>query len=174
MRTIPNLPECLLAMAPNVAFVTHGNDYDALEWPSDEHGQELPGKPTYEDLLAQEGGIALQLAKSRALTDLERACRTEIVGGFESSALGAAHRYDSAETDQLNLIGAVQLGVDLQYRCTEVATGIKQHRLHTNTQMAQVLGDGATIKMTLLQTLAAKRAQVEAALNIEDVEAISW
>ncbi|HXG27832.1 MAG TPA: hypothetical protein VNJ47_03170 [Nevskiales bacterium] len=174
MRIVNNLPECLLALAPGVAFVVHGNDYDALEWPKDKHGQDLPGKPTYEDLLAQQSVTALQLAQSRKLTELERACRAEIVGGFESSVLGSAHRYDSAETDQLNLIGAAALGVDLQYRCTDVATGVKQHRLHTHAQIAQVLADGAAIKMTLLQTLAAKRAQVEAAESIEEIEEISW
>lgn len=175
MRKVNNLAECLLTLAPSASWVAHGDDYDALEWPKDEDGEEMPGKPSYEDVLAQETGTALALAKNRQSLILERACAAEIVAGFESTALGSVHRYDSAETDQLNLIGAAQLGVALQYRCTEVATsGIKQHRLHTHAQIAQVLADGATIKMTLLQTLAAKRAQVEAAQTIEDIEAITW
>lgn len=152
---------------------------DAVEISRDQWSQliEAPGQAFWD---ADTGQVIFrpvdELAQARAskLAELERTARTKIVAGFESDALGSPHRYDSEETDQLNLIGAVQLGITLQYRCTEVATGIKAHREHTASEIAQVLNDGAVIKMTLLQTLAAKRALVEAATTIEDVQAITW
>jgi hypothetical protein len=117
--------------------------------------------------------IALERAKAIKTVEINAACTTTIVGGFASSALGAPHTYDSALEDQLNLIGAVGLGIDLPYRCAD-ATGVKEFRLHTSTQLKQVAADGAMVKLAALEKAATLKAQVQAAADAAAVEAVAW
>lgn len=111
--------------------------------------------------------------KATKTAEINAACATAIVGGFSSSALGTAHTYDSALEDQLNLIGAVSLGVDLPYRCADAA-GIKAFRLHTAAQLKQVAAEGALVKLTALEKAATLKAQVQAAADAAAVESVSW
>lgn len=111
-----------------------------------------------------------QLAKT---AEINAACSAAIVGGFASNALGAPHTYDSALEDQLNLIGAVGLGIDLPYRCADEA-GVKAFRLHTAAQLKQVAADGAAIKLSALEKAATLKAQVQAAEDAAAVEAVVW
>lgn len=124
-----------------------------------------PPMPSDADLLAE--------AKLVRTAGINNACAAEITGGFVSSALGTPHTYDSEETDQLNLIGAASMGVDIPYKCAD-ASGIKDFRLHTPAQLKQVLADGATVKLTALQKAAVLKAQVAAAGTVDEVEAVGW
>lgn len=118
---------------------------------------------------------ALVLERARAIksAEINAACAAAIVGGFTSSALGTPHTYDSALEDQLNLIGAVSLGVDLPYRCADAA-GIKAFRLHTAAQLKQVAADGALVKLAALEKAATLKTQVQVAADAAAVEAVAW
>jgi hypothetical protein len=105
--------------------------------------------------------------------EINAACAASIVGGFTSLALGTLHTYDSALEDQLNLIGAVGLDVDLPYRCADAA-GVKEFRPHTAAQLKQVAADGAAIKLAALEKAATLKAQVQAAADAAAVEAVAW
>lgn len=117
--------------------------------------------------------IALERARATKTAEINAACAAAIVGGFTSAALGAPHTYDSALEDQLNLIGAVSLGIDLPYRCADAA-GIKAFRLHTAAQLKQVAADGAVVKLSALEKAATLKAQVQAAADAAAVEAVAW
>lgn len=116
---------------------------------------------------------SLESAKAAKSAVINTACAAAIVGGFASSALSAPHTYDSALEDQLNLIGAVGLGIDMPYRCADAA-GVKEFRLHTAVQLKQVAADGAVIKLTALEKAATLKAQVQAAADAAAVEAVAW
>lgn len=123
-----------------------------------------PTPPTESELLAA--------SKAGKVAEINAACRVAIVGGFSSSALGGPHFYDSEEVDQINLIGAVALGVDLPYRCADAA-GVKQFRPHTAAQLRWVAQDGAAVKLAALQQAAALRDQVTHATTVAEVDAIA-
>lgn len=165
---VPN-PDC--KMPADVVEITEAEHAALLEAQSqgkrieaDESGRPVavdPPPPTLDDL---------QAAK---IAEINAACAAAIVGGFASGALGAAHHYDSELEDQLNLIGAVGLGIDLPYRCAD-ANGVKEFRPHTAAQLAQVAADGAAIKSAALERAAALKAQVQAAADAAAVEAVAW
>ena len=117
--------------------------------------------------------IALERARIAKTAEINAACAAAIIGGFASSALGAPHTYDSALEDQLNLIGAVSLGIDLPYRCAD-ATSVKAFCPHTAAQLKQVAADGAAIKLAALEKAATLKAQVQAAADEAAVEAVAW
>ncbi len=126
---------------------------------------------------------AAAAAQKQAIND---ACRTAIVGGFESSALGSPRIYDSELEDQINLIGAAGAGIDMDYSCTDPATGIKVSELHTSAQIQQVYADGVIFKAGHLNSARALKEQLDA-LAAEtptatrtidqikaDIEAVVW
>ena len=115
----------------------------------------------------------IESLKANRIAEINAACAAAIVGGFGSSALGTPHTYDSALEDQLNLIGAVGLGVNLPYRCID-SEGIKEFRLHTAAQLKQVAADGAAIKLAALGKAATLKTQVQAAADAATVEAVIW
>jgi len=97
-----------------------------------------------------------------------------LAAGFVSSALGSAHTYDSASPfDHINVSGAAQAGVDLNYTCTD-ATGLKTERFHTAAQMAQVFADGVAHVQTHNATYDSKRAAVRAAVDPAAVDLVTW
>lgn len=112
-------------------------------------------------------------AKISKVKELSDACSNAIRSGFQSSALGEPHHYSSELEDQLNLLGATLLGVDLDYVCSN-AEGLKIARSHTSAQMQQVYGDGAMTKQILIYQFHQLRQQVEAAESVEAVGTISW
>lgn len=124
-----------------------------------------PLPPTPAELLAE--------AKRAGTAGINTACAAEITGGFASSALGSVHTYDSDETDQLNLIGAVGMGADLPYKCADV-TGTKAFRLHTSTQLRQVLADGAMVKLAALEKASTLKAQIANAQTVDEVVGVVW
>lgn len=115
----------------------------------------------------------LQRLKEQKIEQLNTACAGYIVGGFESSALGTAHFYDSALEDQLNLAGVAALGVDLPYRCRDSA-GVKDFLPHTAAQLKQVAADGVQFKLGALVRVQLLKQQVIAAVDAAGVEAVKW
>lgn len=111
----------------------------------------------------------------KRITEMSEACRADIVGGFESAALGVSHYYDSDEVDQLNLIGAVAAGDTMEYGCHEVLGGPKVYKSHTHAQLQQVIRDGRNIKLAKLQAFNTKKAQALQATTKAGVDtACQW
>lgn len=111
--------------------------------------------------------------RTAKIASINTACAAEITAGFPSSARGAAHTYDSAQEDQLNLIGAVALASDVPYTCTDAA-GNKAALTHTAAQIKQVMADGAAIKITALAKARALKVQALAAEAASELDAIQW
>lgn len=106
--------------------------------------------------------------------------KTEIENGFGSSALGSLHGYDSEQEDQLNLIGAVASGTDMNYSCRPSIDGStwntveKEYKLHTNAQLLTVINDGAAVKLGTLQNFNTKKIAILACASIADIDLITW
>ncbi len=150
---------------PNDEFNTIGNIQPAI----DAWNAQTPPAKTAAEIQAD----ALAEAKYVRTSWINSDCATAITGGYVSSALGAPHTYDSAETDQLNLIGAVGLGVDIEYKCADAA-GVKAFRLHTNAQLRQVMADGAVVKLAALQKAKVLKDAIAAAQTVGEVESVVW
>lgn len=130
----------------------------------------------------------LEDLKAEQIDELSKACQAEIRRGFTSSALGALAVYDSAEVDQLNLIGTVAAtaptptapsGYSVPYAVRKIADGViqpKTYEVHSYGQFRMVLTDGVTYKLTRLLKFNDKRAYLlnNVALTPEDIEAVTW
>ena len=117
------------------------------------------------------GASLLDQAKQRKMAEIDRDYRAATEAGFESTALGATHRYSSLMENQLNLMGAVVAGIDMPYTTTN-SLGKKEQRAHTAAQLRQVFQSGMRVKQTFIARAEQRRAAVEAATTIEQVEAI--
>lgn len=115
----------------------------------------------------------LELEKKVKTEELGRAYESHIVSGFLSSALGAAHSYQSDLEAQLNLVGSTAAGVSIPYQCTD-ANGVTATRIHTAEQMKQLLMDGANVKINALAKLRNLRGAVLSATSVNEVRAIVW
>lgn len=113
-------------------------------------------------------------AREKKLASLSESCREAIVGGFTSSALGSVHHYDGGIEDQVNIMGAAMAGVDLPFRCRDDVLREKIFRPHTAAQMAQVYADGVSYKLAQLSRLEIKRAALNNATTVDEVNAIEW
>ncbi|MCW5003539.1 hypothetical protein M7963_18665 [Enterobacter roggenkampii] len=133
----------------------------------------------YGEVAAYSGGLARAQEALRA--SLTEACRLQIISGFSSDALGAAHHYPSDETDQLNLsanvLSSLLPGVGPEWvtlqACTDGA-GLWQYRPHTAEQIQRV---GAEAKAAIMQALAKKEAlfaRIEAAADEAALADIAW
>jgi hypothetical protein len=132
-----------------------------------------PVPPSAAQLLAE--------AKTVKTAELTAACRSEILNGFASTALGTSHHYPSKDTDQHNLTTAVLDSLLHQddpdwttpFWCADSASEWS-FRPHTAAQIQQV---GKAAKAATLAAMAMKQeltAQVESAAILEAVNAIAW
>lgn len=134
-------------------------------------------KADIEDAKVKQESIYLQDYKDELIKAINAKCELEIVSGFPSSALGAEHIYQSDEKDQLNLVGRVSANKDGLFKC-----GVKQEdgsvvwdwKPHTSAQLQVVLQDGDTYKEQLLIKATQLKGSVNLAINIEELELISW
>lgn len=117
--------------------------------------------------------LELNLYKTNKIMALSQACETEIVSGFMSNALGAPHTYQSDRDDQLNLIGMVASGTDDYFKCFDFATSWG-YKLHTASQLLQVLNDGKNTKLIKLQKFNTLKEQVLSATTKEEIDLIVW
>ncbi|EMF82191.1 hypothetical protein LEP1GSC188_3423 [Leptospira weilii serovar Topaz str. LT2116] len=120
-----------------------------------------------------ESGWTIDLArfKEERLRSVDRYCEMKITSGFESSALGELHRYGSDRDDQLNLIGSASINDSVLYKC-EDENGTKEYKLHTASQIKQVLNDGAIRKIQLLQRANELKSLLKAACSQEEIDLI--
>ena len=74
---------------------------------------------------AELDGVHLTDYKVQKITSFGVTATAEIINGFVSSALGTPHWYDSELEDQINLIGAVATGSDMNYSSREYTQGFQ-------------------------------------------------
>ncbi|TGK36215.1 hypothetical protein EHQ12_04025 [Leptospira gomenensis] len=115
--------------------------------------------------------IDLDQAREYLIRSVDAICESKIVSGFFSSALGAYHFYGSDRDDQLNLIGAASLRDSVLFKCTD-QNGAKAYRLHSETQIGQVLHDGAIRKSFLLQRNSNLKALIQVTTSMEELSLI--
>lgn len=122
----------------------------------------------------------LDQARADKAAELSTACATHILGGFVSSALGAAYTYPSTILDQHNLNGLVTrslypgnpAGWIEKFWCADAA-GVWARRDHTAAQLQQV-GDEAIVRITTAQAKCdSKIAQANAA-TFEQLATLTW
>lgn len=121
--------------------------------------------------------------KALKTDDLNEMCEKTIKGGCTSSALGSPHWYDMEEVDQINAIGSLLAtlpssdqpnGGSTFYACKDVVTKQKSYVLHTYDQMKKLIADGVQFKLSCLQRVFAKRAEVANSTTKEQIMAINW
>lgn len=164
---------------PNVAAVCFGDPtvYANIQWEG-----EGPF-PTEEEMKAE---FLLRLKETK-VAELSLACQDEIIGGFQSSALGEPAIYDSEQVDQLNLIGAATAtgpitgmpdGFQGPYAVRQIVNGVvqpKQYLMHSYSQLREVLLDGFNFKLVRLQKFNNKRDYVNnVSVTVSDVNAVTW
>lgn len=122
--------------------------------------------------------MLLEKSKADKTAEINAACATEIVGGFDSAALGSLHHYTATLEDQANLLGLIAIGLDGEFTCTDAA-GVKARRLHTLAQLKQVLADGGAFKDLRLARARTLKDRIAAAPNADlpdaaAVDALKW
>lgn len=127
------------------------------------------------------GAVPLAQAQEARRGFLRAACTAEIIGGFSSSALGAAHTYPSTPNDQTNLIGAVTAsqspglpsGWTCNFWCAD-SSGVWAQRSHTAAQIQKVLADGVVAREAASTKLVNAETQVQSATTVADVQKVVW
>lgn len=153
------------------------------------HGAITISRATYEALSGQEVALdglgqpviavrteSIDHAYLRITAAINASCELAITAGFESTALGAVHKYSSELDDQINLTGAILQGVDTSYPCLD-GQGIKAFRLHTTVQLRQVGDDFTVRKFEYLQRANALKQLLDQALAAGDrqaLESVHW
>lgn len=134
-------------------------------------------KPFVEDTipasLQQKLDEPLKLAKARKIEELNKACDNLLLS-FSSSALGEEYIYDGSLEDQINLMGAVNMGVDMPFRCKKANSETKENIPHTKEQLAQVFSDGVNYKASVIYKCGALKSEVEQLTDINKINAISF
>lgn len=125
--------------------------------------------------------VDFDLARAQKSTAISCACKTHILAGFESSALGAAYHYPAKTTDQQNLASSVLASLlpglpthwTTPFWCADTS-GEWAFRPHTVAQIQQV---GQDAKAAILWAMAKNeqlQAAIAAATTLDDLEAITW
>lgn len=122
----------------------------------------------------------LDMAKARKITAFNEACTAAIVAGIESTALGAPHHYPTKQQDQANLVASVadsMLATDpdwtTKFWCLDEAQ-VWERRPHTVPQIQQVGKECKAMIQAAMDKNEWLRAQVAAAANQEELDAITW
>jgi len=165
-----DIPLVLKKNYPTAKWGGSAATYDLLVWKD----TTIP-KPTLAELQAQWNVIDLEYAKMDKIKELSDACEAEILGGFQSSALGTPYWYGGTQEDQLNLIGVVASGQPSPFSVKKNKTDIQKTYInHTAAQLQQVMYDGKMFKLQLLQKFNNLKDQVLAATDIQTVQSFVW
>lgn len=123
---------------------------------------------------------AISEAKQIVSSSLDLSCKTSIISGFYSNALGLEYYYPSKETDQANLNASVTAsmypGLPLfwttPFWCER--DGQWRYQMHTAAQIQQVGFDGKNAVLSFLAKNASLQEQLANAQTIEDIMAVQW
>lgn len=114
----------------------------------------------------------LKELKATKTNEVNKSVKAFIIAGFDSSALGPSHKYQSDETDQLNLIGVVSGGIGQKFKCSADGGKTWEWKFHSAEQLKEVLKDGADTKTQLLENATVLKNSIATAVTIEEVMAI--
>lgn len=159
------------------AFIpkNQGNsDYQMyLQWVANGNVPDKEPDPTDEDIL--------NAAKQKQSDSIRVACSSQILNGFDSSALGALHHYPSNVSDQQNLAASVldSLLLDLPsdwttpFWCSD-ASGNWAFRLHTASQIQQVGKEGKQSVLAAMSKNAKLQENIRKASTMDEVLSVKW
>lgn len=152
-------------------------------WPVDDAGAQTDA--ALNDVLGAYGlavhATPLVALKADQSAKLYAACAAEIISGFSSDALGAAHEYPSTQVDQINLSGSVMASLlpgnasdwTTAFWCRDEA-GVWGFRAHSAAEIQQVGRDAKTHVLACQTKLGALNQQIAAATTAEAVSAATW
>ena len=126
--------------------------------------------PISDEELAELKKPTLDESKPQKVNDINLFCSTEITGGFDYNG----YRYDSGIEDQINLMGAASMGIDLPFKCKKLSNGVKEFYPHTAAQLKAVVIAGAQFKMRILEKATTLKAKANQAATVKELEAIKW
>ncbi len=165
---IPNLVNVVMAAAPDPAqFIVTGY---TINFANGTATQVLTTVP-----------VPLAQPQAAQIAILRAAAAAAITGGYQSSALGAAHTYPSTTNDQINMLGSVAAsmlpslpaGWTTEFWCAD-STGAWAFQPHTAAQI-QAAGNDGKAWVTACQTkLATLAAEVTAATTLAAVRGVVW
>ena len=114
--------------------------------------------------------------KQQKIAELKNKTDSEIKSGFESAALGGAHKYDSEQHNIDWIQAAVLSATETQITCDDLKDNAdsKKPRKHTAAQCKQLLTNGMAKLLERKTKFRRLRAQVNAATTVAAVEAITW
>lgn len=115
----------------------------------------------------------LKEAKQAKIDELNAMCDS-LLTSFSSTALGEEHIYDGSLEDQINLMGALNMGVDMPFRCRKPHSESKENILHTKEQLAKVFSDGVSYKASIIYRCGELKSYVESLSDVASIEQVSW
>lgn len=130
-----------------------------------------------DDLYREVDKSTSQLADLSAakIAQINYLCNQTILGGFTSTALGSDHQYGFNMEDQANLIGQLaMLNADAVIAEVDWKTLDSGVLTHSREQFVQVCKDGESFKKAKIARYWELKSQVEAAVTVEEVDAVTW
>ncbi len=117
----------------------------------------------------------LQDYQTNKIYELSKACETEILAGFYSTARGIREWFTNSRDDQNNIVGQATLAtlnpaIIPQWKSANES-------ICTDFSMAQIIQlatDGALFKTERIKTFEMLKVAVMSANTVEEVEAIAW
>ena len=126
-----------------------------------------------EDELIAEGFYPASDVAKKLVDRINSEAGAKIAGGFESSARGEAHIYDTDLEDQFNFKVMLDSDSDvIDYRCTNKATGSKTFYRHTPAQFKQVYNEFLAYKLAILKKADRMKNEVQTYLENEEDDRI--
>lgn len=130
---------------------------------------------------ATHNAALLTNTQTRKISALNASCDAAVTSGFTSTALGTAHTYLCGPNDQTQLTAqafdayrnAAVLGWTCWLTCKNLA-GVKARREHTSAQILLVADAGKLHVATQLSNRDTKVTLVNAALTVEQINAVTW
>ena len=166
----------LLGITPDVSIETHYIDDGAAVptpvRPSDAHVFNYTTKLWELDFDA---------VRSQKSVDIDQACRSTILAGFDSDALGTTYHYPAKATDQSNLSGSVLASLlpdtpaewVTPFWCAD-GDGVWAFRLHTAAQIQQVGRDAKAAILVSMGKNELLQTQIASATSLEELNTITW
>lgn len=124
------------------------------------------------EIVAAPDATIVAVARVAQISVLTTACSGAIISGFNSSALGVAHVYPSALTDQANQKTISQTSTGGLLWC-EVG-GVWSFSQHTQAQAEQVITDFAKWLNACQSQLVTLSEQIAQASTVAEVQAVKW
>jgi hypothetical protein len=162
-------------------FDIHGNSMpsDAIEITLEHYHALLDGQANGDRIVANEQGQPVLAAATLAeiklvkLAALEAARNSAIEQPIISAALGLPHTYAAKAANRQFLNDLVTLGSGGKFTCVD-ASGVKARRQHTAAQLMQLAHDFQTVIEAHFEHFEELAAEVNAAANSNQLNAIHW